>query len=167
MIIIGIDPGTNAIGFAALESGKPPHLLEAGLFPIAATDQSERLAELHRAMAGLIARIKPDAVAVEKLFFAKNAKTAMTVAEARGVILLTAALARVTVYEYAPVEIKKTVAGHGGADKKAVEKMLFLTLPETRTIRARDDVFDAIAVALTCHFLEFSRFNQQGRDTKK
>ena len=118
-------------------------------------------------MAGLIARIKPDAVAVEKLFFAKNAKTAMTVAEARGVILLTAALARVTVYEYAPVEIKKTVAGHGGADKKAVEKMLFLTLPETRTIRARDDVFDAIAVALTCHFLEFSRFNQQGRDTKK
>src|SRR3990167_3699125 len=94
MIIIGIDPGTTAIGFAALESGRPPHLLEAVLFPIAACDQSGRLAELHRAMAGLIARIKPDAVAVEKLFFAKNAKTAMTVAEARGVILLTAALDR-------------------------------------------------------------------------
>ena len=157
MIIIGIDPGTTAIGFAVLQSGKPPHLFEAGLFPITAHAQIERLAEIHRTLKSIIARAKPDAVAVEKLFFAKNAKTAMTVAEARGVILLTAALARVTVYEYAPVEIKKTVAGHGGADKKAIEKMILLTLPETHAMRARDDVFDAIAVALTCHFLEFNK----------
>lgn len=157
MVIIGIDPGTTAIGFAAIESERPPRLLEAGLFPIAAAGQSGRLAELHRAMTDLIARVGPSAIAVEKLFFSKNVKTAMTVAEARGVILLTAALACINVYEYAPGEIKKTVAGHGGADKKAIEKMITLTLPETRALDARDDVFDAIAISLTCHFLEFSR----------
>lgn len=159
MIIIGIDPGTTAIGFAALASGRPPRLHDAGILPIAAHAQSERLAELHRTLKELIARVRPDAVAVEKLFFAKNVKTAMAVAEARGVILLTAALARATVYEYAPAEIKKTVAGHGGADKKEVEKMILATLPETRAMRARDDVFDAIAAALTCHFLEFSKIS--------
>lgn len=156
MIILGIDPGTTAIGFAALQSGRPPRLLEAGLFPITAPDPAQRLAELHRALTSLIARTKPEAVAVEKLFFAKNAKTAMAVAEARGAILLTAALHRVSVYEYAPAEIKKIVAGHGRADKKEVQKMVLMTMKETKTLRARDDVFDAIAVALACHFQELT-----------
>jgi len=80
------------------------------------------------------------------------------VAEARGAILLTAALARVSVYEYAPVEIKKIVTGNGTADKKAIKKMAALTLPETAGLKARDDVFDAIATALACHFMEFNGY---------
>lgn len=155
MMILGIDPGTTAIGFALLESGRPPRLTDAGLIPITSPDTAERLAELHRGLEMLLARAKPDTMAVEKLFFAKNVKTAMAVAEARGVILLTAALRRVSVYEYAPVEIKHIVAGDGAADKKAVQKMVLMTLPETQTLRARDDVFDAIAVALACFFTEF------------
>ena len=155
MIILGIDPGTTAIGFAIVQSGRTPRLHEAGLIPIAALDASERMAELHRALTAIIKRAQPGAAVVEKLFFAKNAKTAMAVAEARGVILLTAAIARVTVYEYTPAEIKKTVAGYGSADKAAVQKMVRLTLPETRDMKARDDVFDAIAIALACGYKEF------------
>ncbi|MFY9463186.1 MAG: crossover junction endodeoxyribonuclease RuvC [Candidatus Sungiibacteriota bacterium] len=157
MIILGIDPGTTAIGFAVLESGRPPRLLDAGLIPITKTNAAERLAELHHGLSRLIEGAKPSAAAVEKLFFSKNTKTAMAVAEARGAILLTAALARVSVYEYAPAEIKKVVTGNGAADKKAIQKMVMLTLPETANMRARDDVFDAIAAALTCHFMEFNK----------
>lgn len=158
MIILGIDPGTTAIGFAVLESARPPRLISAGLIAITAADTAERLAELHQGLLRIITSTKPDAIAVEKLFFAKNTKTAMAVSEARGVILLTAALARVSVYEYAPVEIKSIVAGNGAADKKAVQKMVTLTLPETKNMKARDDVFDAIATALTCHFTEFNTY---------
>lgn len=157
MIILGIDPGTTAIGFAVLKSGRPPRLVDAGLIPVHAADTAERLAELHRGLSRVIKTAKPDAAAVEKLFFAKNTKTAMAVAEARGAILLTAALARVSVYEYAPAEIKKIVTGDGAADKKAIRKMVLLTLPETENLKARDDVFDAIAAALACHFMEFNK----------
>lgn len=161
MIILGIDPGTTAIGFATIESARslPLRLIDAGLIPIAAVSAAERLADLHRGLMRIIVSAKPDAMAVEKLFFAKNTRTALAVAEARGAILLTAALARVSVYEYAPVEIKNIVAGNGAADKKAVQKMVTLTLSETRDMKARDDVFDAIATALACHYTEFSKYN--------
>ena len=122
-----------------------------------ATESGERLAELHRGLLGLIAQWKPDAVAIEKLFFASNARTAMAVAEARGVLLLTAVLGGTNVYEYTPAEIKKTITGQGNADKLQVRKMLALTMPETKEMRGRDDMFDAIAVALTCHFKEKGR----------
>jgi len=137
MIILGIDPGTTAIGFAVLKSGRPPRLLDAGLIPITTAGTAERLVELHRGLSRLIATAKPDAAAVEKLFFAKNTKTAMAVAEARGAILLTAALARVSVYEYAPVEIKKIVTGDGAADKKAVQKMVMLETARPTKKRSR------------------------------
>ena len=162
MIILGIDPGTTAIGFALLERGRPPRLIESGLLAVASRETTARLGELHRALSAIITRACPDVMAVEKLFFAKNAKTAMDVAQARGAILLTAALHRVSVYEYTPLEVKSTVAGYGSADKRAIQKMVMLTLPETRGMRARDDVFDAIAVALACHFKKFSSF--QGRE---
>ena len=93
-------------------------------------------------------------VALERLFFAKNVKTALEVAEARGAILLTTSLAGLSIREYTPLEVKKTVTGDGNADKKQIQKMLKLTLKEVDAIDARDDVFDAIAVALTCHFKE-------------
>lgn len=163
MLILGIDPGTTAIGYSLVASGGPARLRDAGLIPITSRDTAGRLAELHQGLSRIIAKTKPGAVAVEKLFFAKNAKTAMAVAEARGAILLTAALAGVSVYEYAPVEVKKIVAGDGAADKKAVQKMVLMTLPETRTLKARDDVFDAIAVALACHFTEFRNIHTRSK----
>ena len=162
MIILGIDPGTSSIGQSILEAGASPRLLYAGVLRLDRVPPGERLIALHQQVKKLINLWRPEAFAIEKLFFAKNAKTAMAVSESRGALLLTAALAGLRVYEYTPLEIKKAVTGDGTADKRAIQKMVTLTLPETRGMRARDDVFDAIAVALTCHFKEFSSF--QGRE---
>lgn len=155
MLILGIDPGSTTIGYALIESrGPTPLCRHAGLLSITAAENHQRLAELHREIRGLIRQWRPDALAVEKLFFAKNAKTAMTVAESRGVILLTASRAGLSVFEYAPLEVKKALTGDGRADKAQVEKMIRLTLRDSAPQRARDDVYDAIAVGLTCCFRE-------------
>lgn len=160
MIILGLDPGTASVGYAILEAGPRLRLCDAGLLAVKSREPGERLAELHRSLAALIKKWKPAAAAVEKLFFAANAKTAMAVSEARGVLLLTAVLAGTTLYEYNPAAIKKTITGQGNADKTQMRKMVLLTLPETRRLRAQDDVFDAIAAALTCHFRERSKVDQ-------
>ncbi len=151
-MILGIDPGTTAVGYALIKKGPLPKMKTAGLFPITSRHRPGRLLELHQALKDLIDRQRPAVMALEKLFFAKNAKTALAVSEARGVILLTAALAGLKVLEYTPLEIKKALTGYGNADKLQVEKMVRLTLKEARGLKARDDVFDAIAVALTCLF---------------
>lgn len=150
MKLLGIDPGTTAIGYALIENGYKPRLRRAGLFPIRARAAGMRLVELHRFLKTVIADEKPDACAVEKLFFVKNIKTGMSVAEARGVMVLTIALAGLKVFEYTPLEIKKLVTGDGNADKIQVQKMIRLAFPETKHERWKDDVFDAIAVALGC-----------------
>lgn len=150
MTLLGIDPGTTAIGYALIENGYRPRLRRAGLFPIGARAPEERLSELYRFLTAIIAEEKPDACAVEKLFFVKNIKTGMGVAEARGVILLTITLAGLKVFEYTPLEIKRLVTGDGNADKLQVRKMIHLAFPETKNERWKDDVFDAIAVALGC-----------------
>ncbi len=156
MRILGIDPGTTAMGCAILEveEGREPQVLHAGIATVISTGTGERLRELHKHLGHLITVWKPEVMAVEKLFFAKNAKTALDVSQGRGVILLTGALAGLTVYEYTPLEVKKIVTGDGTADKAQVQKMLKLTLPAISELRARDDVFDAIAIALTCFFCE-------------
>lgn len=156
-MILGIDPGTTAAGYAIIDGEKNPVLHAAGILAVRAERPEERLRELHVALLALIRRWKPEAVALEKLFFSSNAKTAMAVAEARGVLLLTAVLGGTNVYEYTPAEIKKTITGQGNADKQQMRKMLSLTMPETREMKGRDDVFDAIAVALTCHYKEKGR----------
>ena len=153
MIILGIDPGTTAIGYALIKSAGHTHaLLCADLLKISSPVSYERLLDTHREINRLIVKWRPDVMSVEKLFFAKNAKTAMAVSEGRGVILLTSALAGINVFEYTPLEVKKMVTGDGNADKLQVRKMIRLTLPETATLHARDDVFDAIAIALACCF---------------
>lgn len=154
MIILGIDPGTTSIGYALVRGGAKPAFIRAGLIPIHTKENSARLLELHHGIQHLIAAEKPDAVAIERLFFATNAKTAFLVSEARGVILLTTALAKLNAYEYTPLEVKKTITGDGKADKSQIKKMVRLTLAETKTLEARDDVYDAIAVALTCCYHE-------------
>lgn len=155
MLILGIDPGTTAVGYALLENeaGKQRIIL-ADLIHIRSKNNEGRLVEIHKGIQDLLKNWQPKILAIEQLFFAKNQKTALSVAEARGVILLTAALAGLKVYEYTPLEIKKTVSGDGRADKNQIKKILKLTLPELKYVNVADDVFDAIAIALTCYYKE-------------
>ena len=152
MIILGIDPGTTSIGYALLDCAnhRQPRLLEARLLPLISPSAEDRLLDVHREIKKIIEQWHPQAASVEKLFFAKNVKTAIAVSETRGVILLTAKLAGIKVYEYAPLTIKKVVTGDGSADKAQVQKMVRLILQEARALASQDDVFDAIASALCC-----------------
>lgn len=148
---MGIDPGITSAGFGVINCTYPPKLLGCGLLKVSSESRQERLQELYEEMQKLIHTWKPDVLAIEKLFFAKNTKTALAVAEARGAILLTASLAGLMVYEYTPLEIKKTVTGDGSADKLQLKKMVRLSLPGARDLEARDDAFDALAAAFTCY----------------
>lgn len=152
--ILGIDPGTSAVGYAVLKPSLPPRLIKAGLIPIKTNLPQDRLQELSSGLQKLIAIHRPSSAAVEKLFFFKNQKTALAVAEARGAILLTTSLAGLEIHEYTPLEVKKAVTGDGRADKHQLKKMIHLLIKETRNLKASDDVYDAIAVALTCCYKE-------------
>ena len=155
MRTFGIDPGTTSIGYAIVDGEREPLLRASGLINIAGRGEG-RLLELHQELLSLLKHWKPERVSVEKLYFAKNTKTALAVSEARGVILLTTTLAGCRLYEYTPLEVKKAVTGDGGADKLQLKKMVQLTLPDSAKMKARDDVFDAIGLALTCIFKEKS-----------
>jgi crossover junction endodeoxyribonuclease RuvC len=109
----------------------------------------ERLLQLFNAIRGLIREVGPDAVAVEELFFSRNVTTALTVGQARGVVLLAAAEAGLPVYEYKPAEVKQALAGYGGADKRQMQEMVRMMLG-LDTIPRPDDAADAVAVAI-CH----------------
>lgn len=150
MIILGIDPGTIRVGYAVLETSRETRVAECGLISVKSKDKIERLAEIAKKIKDIIRKWKIDVLSIEKLFFFKNAKTAMAVSEARGVILLTAAEAGLRVYEYTPLEVKQRVTGFGGADKKQVEKMVRL-LTKLETPNLADDVTDAIAIALAAY----------------
>lgn len=153
MLILGIDPGTISAGYALLENKKGGlRILAADLLKINSPQKEKRLEEIHHGVRVLIESWHPQILAIEGLFFAKNQKTAIDVAQARGVILLTAVLAGLKVYEYTPLEIKKIVSGDGRADKSQIKKILGLTLPEIKNLKAADDVFDAAAVALACYY---------------
>ena len=109
-----------------------------------------RLQELFNDLRDLIDEFRPQAVAVEKLFFGRNVTTAITVGQARGIVLFTAALAQLEVAEYTPAEVKQAIAGYGNADKRQVQEMVqrILDLPE---IPRPDDAADGVAIAV-CHF---------------
>lgn len=155
MLTLGIDPGTVAVGYALLENtARKPKVILANLIRIHKKDDEGRLVEIHKSIRSLIKKWHPEVLSLERLFFANNQKTALAVAQARGVILLTAVLAGLKVYEYTPLEIKKIVSGDGRADKSQIKKILRLTLPELKHLNAPDDVFDAIAAALACYYQE-------------
>ena len=138
------------MGYALLDAAtEPATILDCGLVAVPADAlPAERLLSIADAIDGLIARYAPAALAVERLYFNKNVRTAMRVAEARGVALLSAARAHLIVAEYTPQEVKLSVTGTGSADKKQVQKMLalILQLPDPIT---QDNVADAVAIALT------------------
>ncbi len=150
MLVLGIDPGTAITGFGLVEQDDEPRLVDAGaILTPAGTPLPERLLTIHQQLSGVIDAFRPDAVAVEELFFSKNVRTAMSVGHARGVVLLAAAQAGLPIYHYKPSEVKVAVTGYGNADKPQVQEMVRLLLRLDERPKP-DDVADAIAVAL-CH----------------
>ena len=155
MIILGIDPGTATTGFGLLQVNEGNFkLLHFGWVK---TDKEEikerRLVSIHKEIAALIRDYQPDVLAIERLFFAVNVKTAMAVSESCGVIRLAAAQKHVPVVDYAPMQIKMLICGSGKADKKmmktTVRKLLNFRSPNHKKTHF-DDVCDALAVAI-CH----------------
>ncbi|MBI3627391.1 MAG: crossover junction endodeoxyribonuclease RuvC [Candidatus Sungbacteria bacterium] len=146
--VLGVDPGTTRVGYAVLEGAKNHSVVASGVFTERGTNPAHQLFLLHKRLRGVIRRTKPEAIAIEKLFFSKNVKTALAVAEARGIILLTAEMSNLRVYEYTPQEIKIALTSRGNADKKQVAAMIRLLLHLSRLPKL-DDETDAMAIALT------------------
>jgi crossover junction endodeoxyribonuclease RuvC len=150
MITLGIDPGTARLGYGIVAGVDQPALIDFGVIETSsAVAMPDRLLYLYDAVSALIRRHLPDALAVEQLFFARNVTTAMTVGQARGVVLLAAAEARLIVAEYTPSEVKQAVAGYGKADKFQMQEMVRILLGLDH-VPHPDDAADALAVAL-CH----------------
>lgn len=150
MRIIGIDPGTGILGFGIIEIVKgKPQLVDGGVIrtPVK-EDDAVRLQTIYDELTDIIAQTKPDEMAVEKLFFARNVTTAMTVAQARGVVLLTAMQAGIKIAEYTPMQIKQALTGYGKAEKKQIQEMVRVVL-NLKEIPKPDDAADAIACAIT------------------
>lgn len=149
MIVLGIDPGTAALGWGIVESRSGRlRMVDSGTL-VTKPDASlpQRLLSIHTFLDELIALHKPDLVAVERLFFSRNAQTAFAVGQARGVVLLATAQAEVPVREATPNEVKVAVTGHGRADKEQVGRMVAVCLGLPEAPRP-DDTADALAVAI-------------------
>lgn len=151
--ILGVDPGTAITGFGIIESftqGNSLRVVDCGFI---ATDKglpaSARLKLIFEDLKTVIEKFAPQEMAVEELFFNKNSKTAISVGEARGIVLLCAALYQVPVYEYTPLEVKQSIVGYGRATKNQVIYMVRQILNIEEEINP-DDVADALAVAI-CH----------------
>lgn len=156
--VVGIDPGTATTGYGFIYE-KEDGNLEVLDFGVVLTPtgiaMEQRLKLLYHRMCELLLLHRPESGAVEKLFFQKNVTTAISVGQARGVILLAMAEANVPAAEYTPMEIKQAVAGYGGADKKQIQLMV-TSLLNLDSVPSPDDAADALAVAI-CH-LNTSRF---------
>jgi crossover junction endodeoxyribonuclease RuvC len=151
VLVLGIDPGTAVTGYGLVRSDRHglATLVECGVIRTRARDPlASRLREIHEGVRELIARHRPDAMAVEDIFYAKNVRTTITLAHARGVILLAGELADVRVFEYPPAEIKKAVVGTGAASKEQVQFMLTRLL-RLKAVPQPSDAADGVAAALT------------------
>lgn len=150
MRIIGIDPGTGILGFGVVDyAGGKFKLVTGGIIKTPVhTPLDERLEEIYDGLSDIIAETKPDFMSIEKLFFARNVTTAMSVAHARGVAMLAGRKARLPIAEYTPLQIKQTLTGYGKADKKQVQEMVRLQLV-LKEIPKPDDAADALAAAIT------------------
>ncbi|KKT73603.1 MAG: Crossover junction endodeoxyribonuclease RuvC [Microgenomates group bacterium GW2011_GWA2_44_7] len=150
MLVLGIDPGIDRLGwgFVSEENGVLRYI-DAGCFTTSKKDREEkRLLEIKEFVSKTIHNQRPDALSIEKIFFAANAKTAISVGQARGVILLTAEMANIPTFAYTPLQVKQAVSGYGQADKHQIQLMVksILKLP---SIPKSDDTADALAIAIT------------------
>ena len=155
-IILGIDPGTAITGWGVVVERQGT--LQALGFGVIRTPSTEalpaRLVTIYDELSTLLQHHQPDAVAVEELFFSKNARTALSVGHARGVVLLTVAQQQTPLFHYKPSQVKQAVTGYGAADKRQIQEMVRLLL-DLDTIPQPDDAADALAVAI-CHLHSFS-----------
>ena len=153
--ILGIDPGTGILGFGVVDCalGRPLKMVTGGVITTPAHTPIEiRLEEIYNGLKDIIAETNPDEVSIEKLFFARNVTTAITVAEARGVVILAAQKAGLPIYEYTPLQIKQTLTGYGKADKEQMQEMVRIQL-NLKEVPKPDDAADALAAAITHHFM--------------
>ena len=152
MRILGIDPGTAIVGFGVIDvdSRGKAVLVDGGVIRTPAHQpDSDRLVTIYDELHEIITELKPTVMSVEKLFFAQNVTTAMSVSQARGVVLLCGKQHGMDLYEYTPLQIKQAVTGYGRADKKQIQEMVRVILG-LETVPKPDDCADAIAAALTC-----------------
>jgi len=151
MLTLGIDPGTATTGYGLVkEQGDKLSYVGCGVITTSPKDTSQqRLRKIYQELKGLIAKYHPNTVAVERLFFGENSKTAMAVGQARGIVLLAAAEGGTAVSEYTPLEVKLALTGYGKAEKKQIQQMvrILLRMPQ---VPKPDDAADALAVAV-CH----------------
>lgn len=152
MLVFGVDPGTATTGYGLvreLQDGTLQAVAHGVIETPSTLPMPQRLQRLYDEMTALLSNHQPDSGAVEKLFFQKNVKTAITVGQGRGVALLALAQAGVPIGEYTPLEIKQAVVGYGGADKRQIQEMVKMLL-NLEHIPKPDDAADALAVAI-CH----------------
>lgn len=151
MRIIGIDPGTGILGFGVIEVSARgnPKMITAGVITTPAhTPLEDRLLEIFDGLTEIIAETKPEVMSIEKLFFAQNVTTAISVSHARGVAMLTGKQAGLEIAEYTPLQIKQTLTGYGRASKKQMQEMVKLQLG-LNSIPKPDDAADGLAAAIT------------------
>lgn len=152
MLVIGIDPGTATTGYGLVRESEDGSLSVVGFGVITTPADSpmpKRLLELYSKLYEILVLHRPESGAVEKLFFSRNARTAISVGQGRGVALLALAQAGLPAAEYTPMEVKQAVAGYGGADKTQVQEMVRALL-SMEEVPQPDDAADALAVAI-CH----------------
>ena len=151
MIILGFDPGIAIVGFGLIEKkGNQIKPIQYGSIQTKANlETGIRLKQIYDSVKEIISKYKPDAVSIEKLYFNRNVTTALTVGQARGILMLAAVEADIPIFEYTPLQIKQALVGYGRAEKKQIQEMvkLYLSLKE---IPKPDDVADALATAI-CH----------------
>ncbi len=150
MLTLGIDPGTATTGFGLIKEKKDRlAFVDHGIISTSKKDSSQdRLRKIYSELKNILIEFKPDAVAIERLFFGKNSKTAIAVGQARGIALLTAAELKIPIAEYTPLQVKMAITGYGKADKKQVQQMV-KTLLRLDFIPKPDDAADALAIAIT------------------
>jgi crossover junction endodeoxyribonuclease RuvC len=151
MFVLGVDPGLSRCGYGAVERrGRAERAVAAGIISTSPQDPvPNRLAELQREVRTLLAELRPDVVAVERVLFSVNVRTAMAVGQASGIVMAEAVAAGCAVVEYSPNEVKEAVAGWGGAGKEEVTTMVQTLLGLDAPLRPAD-ASDAVAIAL-CH----------------
>jgi crossover junction endodeoxyribonuclease RuvC len=159
MLVLGIDPGTATTGYGLIkkEGGREIMILYGIIRTSPTMDMPSRLLKINREYTALLDEFHPDAVAIEELFHQKNSKTIITVAQSRGVLLMTAAARAIEVAEYTPLQVKQAVTGFGKADKRQVQIMIQKILGLTELPKP-DDAADALAIAL-CHLHSYRMGN--------
>ena len=148
MIVLGLDPGSTRVGYGLIKKEKSGlKFIKSGLLKIVSADKNQRLLELEKSFSQLLKREKPDLVALEKLFFVKNLKTGLEVAQSRGILTLLIIKHKIPLLEYTPSEIKSGITGYGRADKKTISKIVAKNL-KIEKIEGGDDAADALAAAI-------------------